>query len=896
MAIFALAAKTDPNDEHLWLPLTFHLEDTARVMEYLLTNWLPESYYRCLGLDREAFFALAIAAALFHDIGKSTKLFQHQITRLRPELQARLQRFGLEAEFTQSLKPKNVPHAAAGAELLRYEGFGDSLAAIVGAHHGTPETQRNTYYWEDCPSSFGWTDNSKPDTAWGAVQKELIAWAAAQTAESLPECTMMAQMALTGLAIMADWIASNTAYFPLISTDEMPQAYDPNRAVRAFQALRLPKPWCISEDWKTADYFDRRFGFPANSIQKRVEQIAANMQTPGVLILEAPMGQGKTEAALAAAEIMMNRFHLSGAAFFLPSQATSNAMLVRMMHWAQHQPDALRVAVELAHGQADLNPDFLQLAEGRVQIAQGEQQADPLTVHSFFHGRKTRLLANLVVGTVDQLLMAALKQRHVMLRHLGLTGKVVIIDECHAYDTYMNTYLDRVLDWLGAYQVPVILLSATLPGTRRAALLRAYLGKKLPAKLGIEKSQAYPLLCWTEGEEPHMESMPPEGASRSVAIQKVEESQALDAVAEAQAQGCAGIIVNTVKRAQTLRTLLQNRCPDAVVLLDHSSFLAQDRLDREQEILERVGKHSTAQQRKGVLVIGTQVLEQSLDLDFDLLVTDLCPMDLLLQRIGRLHRHPRPRPSALETPRCLVMGALGDLDDASSHIYGDYYLLRSRAFLPDVIRLPEDISPLVQKTYNPDPESPEPDNACKEAKTKQQLTEENQEKNAKAYRLDQPSRDGFFDTIEGLLDNVPGLTEPQAQAAVRDGTAPIEVLVVQRAEDGFVTLLSGPQKGSQYRTDTQPSTDEARAIAAQRLRLPARFSKHYRANANEVIAELEAQTNRYLPLWTQSPLLAGSLFLILNQDGTAELAGEQLQYDSIIGLIAIEREVSNGRN
>lgn len=120
-----------------------------------------------------------------------------------------------------------------------------------------------------------------------------------------------------------------------------------------------------------------------------------------------------------------------------------------------------------------------------MQIEQGEVDADPLQTHAFFRGRKTKLLANLVVGTVDQLLMAALNRKHVMLRQLGLTGKVVILDECHAYDAYMNTYLDRVLNWLGAYHVPVILLSATLPGQRRAELLRAYLGEKKPVDTAI---------------------------------------------------------------------------------------------------------------------------------------------------------------------------------------------------------------------------------------------------------------------------------------------------------------------------------------------------------------------------------------------------------------------------
>ncbi len=330
-AMYALVAKTAPGDESLWLPLTYHLLDTAAVMDYLLENWLPEHSCESLGLEQEDFRRLAFAAALLHDTGKTTKLFQCNITAQRPELRERLRDFGLEDGNFLTLK--NLPHAAAGAELLRHEGFNESLAAVVGAHHGKPETGyggEEYYFSESNPLSFGWLSRGGRATGWGAVQNEIIRWALSQdgmeTPENLPECSMAAQMLLTALVIMADWIASNTAYFPLISTEELP------------------------------------------------------------------------------------------------------------------------------HGQSELNGEFLSLEEGAVELAQEEAESDTLTVHSFFRGRKTRLLANLVVGTVDQLLMAALKRKHVMLWHLGLTGKVVIIDECHAYDAYMNTYLDSAerLDTAGS--------------------------------------------------------------------------------------------------------------------------------------------------------------------------------------------------------------------------------------------------------------------------------------------------------------------------------------------------------------------------------------------------------------------------------------------------------------
>ena len=289
-----------------------------------------------------------------------------------------------------------------------------------------------------------------------------------------------------------------------------------------------------------------------------------------------------------------------------------------------------------------------------------------------------------------------------------------------------------------------------------------------------------------------------------------------------------------------------------------------------------------------MLVIGTQVLEQSLDLDFDLLITDLCPMDLLLQRIGRLHRHTRIRPQGLEVPRCLVMGALGELDAGSKAVYGDYLLLRTRRLLPECIRLPEDISPLVQRTYDAMRFPPESDEETGAAYEAYQYTQKRQKCKAKDYLLAQCDD---YDSLVGMMDDIDQFTDLQAQAAVRDGTAAVEVLVVQRSEDGML-LLSGEQKGMCLRADTQPSADEARWVAAQRLRLPSHFSARYCVDA--VLEALEDQTRQSLPLWLQAPMLEGELFLILDADGTAQLAGKTLRYDPQVGLT--EEEETHGTN
>ena len=207
------------------------------------------------------------------------------------------------------------------------------------------------------------------------------------------------------------------------------------------------------------------------------------MDDPGLLIIEAPMGNGKTEASLLCAEVMAAKSGAGGVAYLLPTMATSNAMFSRVEEWLKTVPDSKGGSMEsmqLLHSKAALNPDYSKLRSWGSTWMGDEAKAnveEGVVAHQWFAGKKRGLLSSFVVGTVDQLLMAALKVKHVQLRHLGLAGKVVVVDEVHAYDAYMNTYLDRILTWLGAYGVPTILLSATLPANRRDELIHAYRGR-----------------------------------------------------------------------------------------------------------------------------------------------------------------------------------------------------------------------------------------------------------------------------------------------------------------------------------------------------------------------------------------------------------------------------------
>ena len=726
--------------------------------------------------------------------------------------------------------------------------------------------------------------------------------------DELPQLTIPAEILLTGLLIMADWVASNTRYFPLIPVEEVgSDTLYPARVDRAWEALDLTSPWKVQSDVTEPGAFAERFGFPPNEVQRAMLEAVSRTQEPGIFILEAQMGVGKTEAALGAAEILAKHGGEGGIFFGLPTQATANGIFGRLLAWSEKQPDELEHSIKLAHGMAELNEAYLRLQQDTVRVEEdleADPDADPesrVMVHQWFRGNKQGLLADFVIGTVDQLLMAALQQKHVMLRHLGLAGKVVVIDECHAYDAYMNCYLDRALTWLGRYKVPVILLSATLPAKRRVELVRAYLnGRTAPDGLW-QTCRGYPLLTWTDGKRVEQTTIPLETEPRRVETFPLTEEQLTDTLRSALREGgCAGVIVNTVKKAQAIAARLRAELPEFEVVVFHAQFLMPDRAAKEEALMKRIGKHSTPEQRDKLIVVGTQVLEQSLDIDLDFLVTELCPMDLLLQRIGRLHRHEgRARPRPVAQARCAVLDTgTEEFDEGSKAVYGEWLLWRTRKFLPTAITLPDDIAPRVQDVYgwepDPLPASPQSTAARAEYEKAQQI----KMGKAKTFTILPPEehrKRPSLNTLDNWMDDVGAVSDNGARAAVRDGDPSIDVLVLMRDAAGNVRFLPDEtgHPGACMPTDEPPQPEMALQIARQKLRLPGYFSKRW--SVEQTIDALEARNREVFGLWQQSPLLRGELILLLDDHLTAQLAGQVLQYDRENGL-TYRKEEENEAN
>lgn len=908
-----------------WLPLWRHLADSADVAGRLWDHWLSPAVRRRIADelpagDRDG-RTLATWLAGVHDIGKATPAFACQA----PALAQRMRDRGLsyDRELIRSDR-RYAPHATAGhiilADWLHHHGCTDPhpYAVVVGGHHGAPPTDEGLRDVQMRRYLLG-------DQAWEHAQQELLAWMTERSAagERISDwgevrLSQPVQAVLTGIVIVADWIASNEDFFPYLLDGS-----DADRLHSGWELLDLPVPWLpVAAPMGVEDLFDARFELPAGAaprpVQRTVAHLATTMPTPGMMIVEAAMGEGKTEAALAAVELLARRTGASGCYLALPTRATSDAMFGRMLSWLRHLPDAQVDRgdrdVRLAHGKAALNPEYDILRTRSLPSGIGEDSGGAaIGVHTWLAGPKRTLLSSFVVGTIDQLLFAALRGKHLVLRHLGLAGKVVVIDEAHAYDVFMGRFLDRALEWLGAYGVPVVVLSATLPAHRRAELMRAYddgrFGPEPPpswrdrrkprvdpyAALGADPR--YPLITASaEGRGATSTSCPDSGRSIEIRVRPLPEE--LPALVELLRDrltdgGCALVVRNTVARVQETAAVLRVALgPDTPVSVAHSRFMAVDRAAKDRWLRDTFGPPGGGQRPHRHVVVASQVAEQSLDIDFDLLVTDLAPIDLVLQRIGRLHRHPRDaRPARLTTPECWITGADWNTVppqpvSGSRRVYQLAALLRSAAvLLPHLdglpLRLPADIAPLTQAAYGAESVGPSTwQSTMAEAEAKQRDEIAAKQVKADSFRLAGVAEPGV-PLISWLSGGVAGTEERLAQGHVRDTDAEsLEVLLLVRTPGGLVLPPWIDGGGEVVPTVGTPSWWLGRAVARCSLPLPRAMTA---ADViDQVISELECRID--LSAWQLNPWLAGELLLEVDGDCHARVGPFDLNYDPHGGL------------
>lgn len=611
-------------------------------------------------------------AAACHDIGKVSPTFAAKLFAACDVNDKRLSALSAVNPELETLWGGHAGVSQATAESLQAPRY---VPEILGQHHGFNPALNGRRGDADVFGGLLWFDE----------RKKLVDKLKADLVADWPAFNSVAQArVVAGLTSVADWIGSGEFF------ENPDQAWQPVIAA-ALNNAGFIKP-VIRQGLSFADVF-----FPDDPSKRPREaqwRFIDHVSGPGLYILEAQMGMGKTEAALYAAYQMLAQEKATGIYFALPTQLTSNKIYDRF--------DAFLQQIVSAE-----TPQRALLLHSGAWLMDTEMGEEGSPGGAWFNHRKRGLLAPFAVGTIDQALMAVMNVKHGFVRAYGLAGKVVILDEVHSYDLYTGTILNALVEFLRQIDCTVIILSATLSRARRDALLQQ-----------TTTSEAYPLItaapiCAGEPVLSEIGVPATEHAILTLYSCSNDESALEEALRRAERGQQVLWIENTVAEAQQRYLDMASRAVEAgcEIGLLHSRFIPQHRNLHEQRWVALYGRAGRSQRKQcGRILVGTQVLEQSLDIDADFLVSRYAPTDMLLQRLGRLWRHTdTPRHASAKAECWLLSPSLesalanpGSAFGMSAMVYSPYVLCRSLEVWQAILSLslPGDIRPLIDRTYS----------------------------------------------------------------------------------------------------------------------------------------------------------------------------------------------------
>jgi len=883
----ALWAKSDRDKQAgSWHPLIGHLLDVAACASVILEREPQktlELYARDLNLEPQQAKAWICALAGLHDLGKASPAFQQKWPEGKKLVWA--------AELTWSSDPtpppNDVSHSVISEEVLPSllerkgwePGAAAHVAAAVGQHHGFRATREEL---------DGVTSREKGKGAWDGVRCELFN-AVLEVLEvgEAPRVSTYGGAAferLAGLTSFADWIGSSLDFCPL--GDGLAEYYQ-NAKVRAAQKLDslgwFKRETLMLERQSLEDVFaylskpDQPF--QARPLQTALEGLLEGVNAPALFLIEAPMGEGKTEAAFYAHLRLQAANGHRGMYIALPTQATGNQMFERTKAFLACHGKSRRLDLQLLHGASELVEAYQEIL---VRPNTADQKEEGVEAQVWFSHRKRGLLSEYAVGTIDQALLGILPTKHQFVRLWGLGNRVVVLDEVHAYDTYTSGLIETLVRWLRALGSSVVLMSATLPNAKREALLKAFGAKDIP-------QAAYPRITRVLAGNPNPMAQT-FAAHRQLKLTVKALSLKLDDIAkkaleQARPGDCVACIVNTVQRAQELYQKLKDNPDKVEVYLFHARYPLEERLQREQTVLSKFGKEGQRPQK--AILVATQVVEQSLDLDFDVMFTDLAPVDLVLQRAGRLHRHARERHRHVE-PVLWVAGleAEGVPDFGSAErIYERYVLLRSWLALRSRthIDLPGNIDRLVQEVYSePPPQglSQEWEEALDKAKASMEGRDSKAILEAAYASFGEPDETDWLEprTFPKLPDDEPNSDDDPSLLHTRKGTPNVTVVLLHKVEGKLYLDLEAQHP---VKLDSKLELSQAKRIFARSVRLS--HPELTRDDFKALKAHRESQDLTAKP-WSKTPLLAHAHPVVL-EGGCATLGGLVLELHPELGVV-----------
>ena len=705
-----------------------------------------------------------------HDIGKIEYSFQMADEDCREKIQAIAGPNELYKPHIRHEKTGRMCVKTLWRELGEDRRSGDVLSRVIGAHH----------QGKNGPSGFD--GNSVWYTFQKEFEREMRELFLGDTRNRLPiihkkdQGTVAAM--LLGITILSDWISSSVAFedAEVWIKDENREEIIGERTDSFIEKSGLlpsgvvwPKTFC--ELWPAIPPEGRR------PLQREIEETFNRVKDRAALtLIEAPMGEGKTEAGLYAATRMAEAWGKDGLYIALPTAATANQMVKRTRAFLNTQTSDAEV--RLLHSMA-----WLQDSKTGVIHSQDEKEE----VYRWLQPARMGLLGQYAVGTIDQAMLAATRVKYGVLRLLGLTNKVLIFDEIHSYDAYMNEIIVRLLEWCRELEIPVIMLSATLPPQLKQKLLGPYTETAL--------SGQYPLITIVDKQGDVLEhkvsatSHALDIRLRFVSALGNAERIADLAIEEVREGGCICVLMNTVREAQAVYQAIREKQIDDLMLF-HAQYPAGRRTEIENECIVKYGKDKRQRPQKSILVT-TQVVEQSLDVDFDLMITAIAPVDLLLQRMGRVFRHAdTPRPKSHSNPETVVL--IPEVEDQfgpSSYVYPKCILKSAMRVLQDrmEVKIPEDLADIVRDGYSDDHVPAAEIQEWVENQIKEQI----QAGASQQYLLDPPEK-VFPSSDEILYDDDEGYTVA-AKTRLGEPTVRIAILSQKDSKDieRFLKRMNG---------------------------------------------------------------------------------------------------------
>lgn len=709
MNYYNLWAKADKDSIH---PLWAHMFDVSKVAEIL---WDKKSSLHLVNNDLEKQYKNIFAAfAGLHDIGKATPSFQIR----KKEIYRSLENYDDYFSKVSSSRKRHdylsyliIYKWAQDTDLTDGQRtFTQFISSSLYAHHGNFEKLQK----KDVQMFARYSKRSPLGKEnWKALQQELInnhLKLLNVSINDIPEFDEHIFEYLpffSGWITLADWLASDEKYFPYYDGNQ--SDYQDISAQRARQAVidsgleNLPD--IEADSFKAA--------FPEIDQPRKLQEICSNIEIanhkPNLTIIEAPTGEGKTEAALHLAQRIMKKKNSNGIYVAMPTQATSKGLFDRFEEFCRNIDKMQQPNIKLIHGGVILEELIKKYEAKSADIYTDNSENERF---SWFTKKKRSLLATYGVGTVDQTFFSVLAVKHFFLRLYALAGKVLIFDEVHAYDFYMSEIFYRLLEHLKANNTDVVILSATLPTAFKKKLASAW-----NPDISFEPTDDYPVISHSTNEI--MEYNFVANSSRQLEVKFIAdgtENLSNEALFAYNSGARVAVICNSVDRAQKTYSTIKNniknqteKSDNAVVLL-HSRFTKQHRQEIEQNVLSRFGKKT--HDVSPAIVVATQIIEQSLDIDFDYMISEISPVDLLIQRAGRLHRHDwKKRPPGFDKPILTIATPPEDDDmppnfENIAFVYDEITMLRTYFAIKNRRKMtfPQDFRILVDEVYPEDDE------------------------------------------------------------------------------------------------------------------------------------------------------------------------------------------------